>query len=305
MFWKRLLLGWFVAVCALASHAQTAMQFKLVNGAVLTGQPLQAKDSFVLVKLDNNTYTNVYWVQLSQETLRELEKNKTTAPYASIFIDPPASGKPAAATKRAVTIKEVPRLDRPNGGSLFASPVMLLLLFLVYAANIYAAYEIAIFRQQPPALVCVLAAVVPVIGPAIFLAMPTRQPKEEVVWEAPVETAPVEEAAPVVEQAPAPVVEESKPAIPQPIVYSRGQFTFNRRFFETKFAGFLKVVPGEAERDKVIQIKSARGEYVGQRLTKIEPNELYLQIRKGNATEDVMIPFSEIFEVTVKHKDAP
>ena len=40
-----------------------------------------------------------------------------------------------------------------------------------------------------------------------------------------------------------------------------------------------------------------------QRLSKIEPNELYLQVRKSGVSEDVMIPFSEIYEVTVKQKD--
>jgi hypothetical protein len=36
----------------------------------------------------------------------------------------------------------------------------------------------------------------------------------------------------------------------------------------------------------------------------VEPNEVYLQVRKGNATEEVMIPYTEIYEVQVKHKDA-
>ena len=116
---------------------------------------------------------------------------------------------------------------------------------------------------------------------------------------------PLEEAPVATVEAAASVVEEQKgPALPAAVVYARGQFTFNRRFFETKFAGFLKMVPGEAERDRVIHIKSARGEFIGQRLSKIEPNELFLQIRKGTATEDVMIPFTEVFEVTIKHKDA-
>ena len=64
------------------------------------------------------------------------------------------------------------------------------------------------------------------------------------------------------------------------------------------------MVPGEAERDKVIYIKSARGEYTGHRFSKVEPNELYLQIKKGNATEEVMLPFSEIYEVQIKPRDA-
>ena len=94
------------------------------------------------------------------------------------------------------------------------------------------------------------------------------------------------------------------PTLPPPAIYLRGQTTFNRRFFETKFAGFLKMVPGEGERDKLIYIKSARGEYTGHRLSKVEPNEVFLQIKKGAVSEDVMIPFTEIYEVQVKHKDA-
>jgi hypothetical protein len=175
--------------------------------------------------------------------------------------------------------------------------------FSSMAANIYAGWEIGVFRQWPPAVVAVIAAVVPIIGPAIFLAMPTHRVRTD---EAPLEAAATEEAAIVTEEAPPAAVEEhsAKPALPETVTYPRGQFTFNRRFFETKFAGFLKMVPGEAERDKVIFIKSARGEYTGHRFSKVEPNEVFLQIRKGTATEEVMIPFSEIYEVQIRHKDA-
>ncbi len=48
------------------------------------------------------------------------------------------------------------------------------MLLLIYVANIYAAYEIAACRAQPIALVMGVAAVMPVLGPIIFLAMPKR-----------------------------------------------------------------------------------------------------------------------------------
>ena len=47
-------------------------------------------------------------------------------------------------------------------------------MLLLYAANIYAGYEISIFRARPPALVCGVSAVLPLIGPIIFLSMPTK-----------------------------------------------------------------------------------------------------------------------------------
>jgi hypothetical protein len=79
---------------------------------------------------------------------------------------------------------------------------------------------------------------------------------------------------------------------------------FGRRFFETKMAGFLRMVPSEAERDLMINIKSSRGEYVGNRISKLQPDDLTLQFHKGSASSDVTIPFTEIQEVTIKHKDA-
>ena len=64
------------------------------------------------------------------------------------------------------------------------------------------------------------------------------------------------------------------------------------------------MVPGDAEKDKVIYIKSSRGEHVGSRLTRIQPNELFLQVQKGDATSDVIIPFNDIFEIQIRPKDA-
>ena len=298
--WLLCLIGWPLL-------AQTTVTLKLEDGGTVVGRVISFKDQYVQLATDSGggaaVYTNVSWARLSQASLQQLAANRSAAPYASIFLDPPAEEK-STVTAKKITIKDPPRLDRPKGGSLFASPVMLMVLLLVYAANVYAGYEIAIFRQWPPALVAGLAAVLPFAAPIIFLSLPTRQHRAE---EAPVEHAPIplEEAPVATVEAAASVVEEQKgPALPAAVVYARGQFTFNRRFFETKFAGFLKMVPGEAERDRVIHIKSARGEFIGQRLSKIEPNELFLQIRKGTATEDVMIPFTEVFEVTIKHKDA-
>src|SRR5439155_11465175 len=61
-------------------------------------------------------------------------------------------------------------------GAMFASPLSVALFFILYLANIYAGYEVSIFRNQPPGLVCGVAAVAPVIGPIIFLSLPTRIP---------------------------------------------------------------------------------------------------------------------------------
>lgn len=68
--------------------------------------------------------------------------------------------------------------------------------------------------------------------------------------------------------------------------------------------GFFRVVPGEAEKDMVLLVKAARGEFTGKRITNVTQNELYLQVFKNDATHDEMIPFTEIQEVRIQHKDA-
>ena len=93
------------------------------------------------------------------------------------------------------------------------------------------------------------------------------------------------------------------PVLPEPIVFRRADFSFNRRFFETKLAGFFRLVPSEAEKDMVIHIKSGRGVFTGRRIIKITPAELYLQVFHDKATADEMIPFIEILEVQIRHKD--
>jgi hypothetical protein len=64
------------------------------------------------------------------------------------------------------------------------------------------------------------------------------------------------------------------------------------------------VVRRDADKDLVLVIKSARGEYIGQRISRIAANDMHLQVQRGPATEEVMIPFTEIKEVQIKHKDA-
>ena len=103
---------------------------------------------------------------------------------------------------------------------------------------------------------------------------------------------------------PIPVAAAPSPEdLPAPVVYQRGDFSFNRRFFETKLPGFFRVVLSPADKDLRIHIKAARGDFVGKRISRITPAELYLEVFKDSATADEMIPFVEIIEVQIRHKD--
>ncbi len=299
-----------------------ADEFKLTTGETLSGEVLDtsANDQGVQVKVGEGDYKKVPWASFSQEDLKNFAKNRRMQPFVEPFIEP----NPEEKIKRTeVNLKQPPRLERPERGSLFggffSSSLGVFVMLVLYAATIYAAYEVAIFRGQPPLVVCGLAAIpgLGLLSPIAFLSMPTKVKSEQGAQESTVQppaaaAAPDEEVNPMhADGAVHPTSlklhsepEAQKSALPETVTYQRGQFTFNRRFFETKFPGFFGVVRRDADKDLVLVIKSSRGEYVGQRISRIAASDLHLQVQRGHATEEVLIPFQEIQEIRLKHRDA-
>jgi hypothetical protein len=190
----------------------------------------------------------------------------------------------------------------------------------LYGANIYAAYEIAFFKNLPFAMVCGAAAVVPFLAPIIFLFIPGRpdyltalhaervagMAQQEVAAHEQVEGEGYEHAEqnPGIEfTMPAEPVSAPAPANPS-VTFRKGEFTFNRRFFETKMPGFFRVVPSESDKDMVLQVKAMRGEYIARRISKITQSEIHLETFKEHATAEEIVPFTEIQEVSIRHKDS-
>ena len=321
-----------VLLLGLLAGPLRADTFRLANGETMTGEllPTTANDQGVQIKVGEGDYERVPWTKFSQEELRTFQKNQRMEPFVEPFIEISQAEK---IKKTEVDIKQPPRLVRPARQSLLgamgSSTLGILVLLILYAATIYAGYEVALFRAQPPALVCGLSAVplVGVLSPIVFLSMPTRIGKTAAeIREA--EAAALSAAEPIAPAPTAPVADEvnpmqgqaahpaglklaqtetasgGKPRVPDPVVFQRGQFTFNRRFVETKFPGFFSVVRREADRDMVLVIKSSRGEFTGQRISRIAANDLHLEVQRGATTEEVLIPFQEIQQITLKHKDA-
>lgn len=312
-------------LCGLLVGIARAETFTLNDGQTISGEliPGSADEAGVQVKVEDGKYERVPWANFSQPKLKEFaqdQKNRKLAQFAEPFVEVTEEDR---IQKTAVDIKPVPRLERPVPqsifGALFSSGVGVFLLFVFYAANIYAAYEIAVFRLQPKVLVCGVAAVFPLFGPIIFLAMPTKitKPEDEGFIVETAEAAPNYSVPnPAAEQAAA--AEAAKggvhlahsetpaagAALPPTQTFQRGAFTFNRRFLETKFSGFFLAVKRAADRDMVLLVKAARGTYVAQRITRITGNDMHLEVHKGPASEEVLVPFSEIQEIQLKHKDA-
>lgn len=299
-----------------------AETFQLADGTTITGEIIPPPTADGLnIKIAQGKYQRVSWTNFAQSTLQELVKDPKLAPFAEPFIEITEEEKLA---KTEVKTVPPPRLERPARGSLFgalaSSSVGLVVLLLIYAANIYAAYEIATVRAYSPIMVCGIAAVAPVVGPIVFLCLPTKMKsvqEEEVVEEAAPEAPPPGAEGAVAGELPADgtapaagglsiarAQHAAPSALPETQVFKRGQFTFNRRFIETKFAGFFGITRRDADKDMLLIIKSARGEFAASRITRIAASDMHLEVRKGAATSEVQVPFVEIQEIQLKHKDA-
>lgn len=281
--------------------------FSLADGTSITGDIIKSTDSSMTLRLPDNTYTNVMWGKLSQDAFRQLAENPKIRPFVEPFIEIPESERPH---KPEVKVNEVTRLELPSPQSFFSalasSSVGLFALLLIYASNVYSGFEIAVFRNRPKGLVMGAAAVLPVIGPIIFLALPTYA-----------EPAPAAEIQVVVEPATfampgqpasAPeevqIVAEASPKSPAGQVFKRGQFTFNRRFIETKFAGFFSEPRSGADANSDLVVRTTAGEFGVERITRIDTADMNVEIAAGGARQEFTVPFADIQEIQLKPKTA-
>jgi hypothetical protein len=284
-------------------------EFKLLNGDVLIGEPAGITEDGLVVRLDVGGFSaRVGWGKLTQETLKQLSENPQAKPFVEPFIDIPVEIKQKErAKKKEIIVKEVPHVDRPavKGGfvAMLFKPPAIVIVLLLYVANIYAGVEIARFKGRPLAIVGAVCAFLPILGPLIFLATPGFGPGGEHHEVAPPDNSQV--GAPDVQKtagaagglglagghAKKPDAGGSDP------LFTRADSTFDRRFFETKFTPFFRMVPSE---DKVLFVKTAKGEFQAKRISRISMNEMHLQLAKGGA--EVPVPFGEVLEAQVRAK---
>lgn len=313
-----LLFGWLTT-----ARADT---YQLMDSTSISGDVISFNDDGITFHTTDDKYTDrIPWTKFSQDALKNLAKNPKIASYAEPFIETP----PPVPSQTHVTVHDVTRLQLPPKGSvmggLLTSSIGIILLLLVYAANLYAGFEVAVFRARPPAVVIGLAAVLPIIGPAIFLSMPTLMPPGATEEDMQTQTgAPPEAVAPanVPQEAPAGAAHaegEAAPAaglhvaatgwqsatpIPETQTFQRGQFTFNRRFFETKFSNYFGMTRHGADKDMVLVVKTPKAQYIVERVSRISANEAHFEVVAGAERQEVMVPFGEIQEIQLKHKSA-
>jgi len=309
IFWT--IFGLWLCGLFVAAGADT---FQMTDGTSLTGDVISYNDNGVVFRLEVDKYSpRVPWTKFSQDALKQLANNPKIRPLAEPFIE---TAPVAERTKKAeVRVHEVSRLELPPKQSLFdalfSSSVGLVVLMLIYAANIFAGYEIAVVRSRPIAQVMGVAVVLPILGPIIFLALPVRvepvrtaAPRPDATphtFAVPGAAQPVAAGIHIVEASWQKEAPAAGPGAPQ--IFQRGQFTFNRRFFETKFSGFFAMIRRESEKNLMLTVKTGRGLFVVERTTRIATNEMHVEVAQGTAKQEIMVSFSEIVEVQLKSKD--
>src|SRR5580658_10345351 len=187
---------------AMIGTVATAGTFPLTDGTKVVGTPESITDKGVVFQPESgDPLPRLGWDKLTLEAIQELITEAKTDKEKAVlepFIPLVQSLSQPPPTRKEIVIKPVPPPDRPKVGEglvgFFASPVGWLMLLVLYAANLYAAYEGSIYRHQPVNRVCGLAAIpfFGVLSPIIYGSMPTALPPPEAAPEpAPEDTAAV------------------------------------------------------------------------------------------------------------------
>ena len=290
---------------AVALRASAAETYSLTDGGSVSGDIVKFDGSGIMIHTPEEVYTNVQWGRFSQPALKQLVANPKIKEFVEPFIDPVSAPR---TQNQEIVIKDIKdRLKLPPNssilGGLFTSSLGLFLLFVVYAANLFAAYEISIVKARSAAQVMGVSALLPIIGPVIFLVLkmntgPTAEEKaaEEIAAEVVAAQKP---------QVPIEIGEaswkhaEQKKAEPQ--IFARGKFTFNKRFMETKFADFMGAAHGAQAKAFSMSLKTSKEEFAVERIASVAVAELVLEVPQRGA---VTVQLTDIQEVRLTPKAA-
>lgn len=291
-----------------------ASDFKMSDGSVITGELVAPNDDGAVIRRASGGLTGrMGWDRFAQETLVELAKDPKLKEAVEAFIDSPESA--AAAARPEIVVKDPPgKVFRPAKTPGFLSslstPAGLLMLLVILVANLYAAHEVAVYRNYPSAAVMGTSLILPVLGPILFLCMPTRVRDDVVLeaqFEAPTEvqnTGAQELAAAGLAGSALSLSAHKKPAPSanaQSAVYKASDTEFNRAFFEKSFPQFFRMTRSDSDKESLLVFKSGKGEVIAVRISRISSNEIGVVTQKGH---EVQLRFADVSEVQLRGKSA-
>jgi hypothetical protein len=292
----------------LTANVFAAETLSLTDGTSVSGDIVKFDDNGVMIHTTADAYTTLPWAKFSQEAFKQLAANPKIKPLVEPFIEPTEADRPPKAEIKAPvvtrSIKSPDQLHPSLFGGLLHSSLGCFILLVIYVANLYAAFEIAVVRGKPIGAVIGLSAVLPVIGPIFFLTQPIKAPPTEAeaavegAASAPAPGSPEESIQIASASWQAAQEEQEKKALP-PQVFARGKYTFNKRFIETKFAGFIGEPKGDAK-THTMEIRTLRETYAVEQIMQVGATEAMLETPNGQVT----VPFADIQEVKLNPKPA-
>jgi hypothetical protein len=288
-----------------------ADSYELLDGQVITAPPVSfTKDGVAFREASGDQGPRLGFTNFTQQALQELSKNPKGKRHVEPFLEAPIDSS-SVKGRPPYELQEYVKLSRPDpqGGlsKLAGSGLGLVMLLFLIAANLYSAFEIGIFRNYSPFMVLGISLVLPVITQIVFLCLPTHVPKsrEEVVdatgahvpgFAAPGSNQAANQAAASAAGGHGPA---EAPTLPK---YKRGEFTFNKRFFETKMSGFFGVRPSDVEKGLVFSVKTNKALLPCNRVIRVTPAEVCLQVLRTNTIEELNVAFADIVEIEIKNR---
>ncbi len=116
--------------------------------------------------------------------------------------------------------------------------------------------------------------------------------------------APGAAAAPALAPVKAPAPPAAAPKL-EVVVYRRGETNINKRFIETKFAGFFKAVLGPAEKEMwVVWVTATGGEHWSKRIVSISQTDVVVNCpQEGGGTLDETLQIAGIQEIHLRPQE--
>ncbi len=251
---------------------------------------------------------------------------------------PPPPKQEALDSPTVGKVEDRPALPEPRNifGALFGTGAGWIMLLTIWAGNIWAGYHIGIYRRWNKWMVPGIAAVAPILAPIAFISMKPKKfekkggeaqeeddgkpaKKKGAAVARPVAKAKVVTARPgggaaagaarAGGAAPAagggaPIAAPKAGGAPEAleaVAYVKGEVNINKRFVETKFAPFFKLVPDEPYRSGWLCFVTTRGEFWAKRIPKITQTDVTIQCpQEGGGTIDQVCQIADIKEIHIR-----
>ena len=299
----------------------------------LPAQPIKPAPAEVAQQPKPTPAAPIAVAALPQPTLppSPVTNNQTPSP-------PPAEQPASSPVVPAFQLIEAGDFERPpaSGASGIFSPAGIFFLLIIAGLSVYAGSEIAKFRNRPVSLVCAVSALLPVLGPTIFLLMPDpaarragaiAEASDPLLIKQPgtaTESAGAETETPTPIELPeiqyeddldspylnmnldetymAPTAEQA--ATPEPAAlehYCVPEYVLDYNFFNKYFQRFVNARPETGEE---LVLRTAELEYPVYYITQLQAHGLGVVYPAGNEWAEESIEYTQLEEVEVRRPSA-